>query len=150
MVTKILVPVDGSDHAGKAVDLAADLAGKYGAALTLLHVMSTIGSARVPEELRDLERIEHVQVTEHDLPEGVARKIVERAGKRTTEHGNKAPHDVIVARDPTAEIVAYVVREGCDMIVMGSRGPGNIKGLLMGSVSRKVTHLAPWTCIAVK
>ena len=150
MVTKILVPVDGSDHAEKAVDLAADLAGKYGATLTLIHVMSTIGSSRVPDELRELERIEHVQVTEHDLLEGVARKIVERAGKGAGEHGIKPQHIVIVAGDPAAEIVAYVEREGCDLIVMGSRGLGNIKGLLMGSVSHKVTHLAPCTCISVK
>ncbi len=37
-----------------------------------------------------------------------------------------------------------------DVIVMGSRGLGHIKGMLMGSVSHKVNHLAECTCITVK
>ena len=39
MIKTILVATDGSDHAEKAVDLAADIAGKYGAHLVLLHVL---------------------------------------------------------------------------------------------------------------
>jgi len=39
MIKTILVATDGSDHAGKAVDLAADIAAKYGARLVLLHVL---------------------------------------------------------------------------------------------------------------
>ena len=36
------------------------------------------------------------------------------------------------------------------MIFLGSRGLGDVGGLLMGSVSHKVMHLAPCTCVAVK
>ncbi|MEQ9122440.1 MAG: universal stress protein, partial [Alphaproteobacteria bacterium] len=39
MIKKILVPIDGSDHANKAIDLAADLAGKYKAEIVLFHVL---------------------------------------------------------------------------------------------------------------
>jgi nucleotide-binding universal stress UspA family protein len=37
-----------------------------------------------------------------------------------------------------------------DMIFLGSRGLGDAKGLLMGSVSHKVAHLAECTCVSVK
>jgi nucleotide-binding universal stress UspA family protein len=40
MIKTILVPTDGSDHANKAVDLAADLALKYNAKMVMLHVIS--------------------------------------------------------------------------------------------------------------
>ena len=36
------------------------------------------------------------------------------------------------------------------MVFLGSRGLGDAKGLLLGSVSHKVMHLAPCTCVAVK
>ena len=51
MIEHILVPIDGSDHADKALDLAIDLAGRYGAGLTLVHVLLR-GS--VPDEVRAL------------------------------------------------------------------------------------------------
>jgi len=37
-----------------------------------------------------------------------------------------------------------------DMIVMGSRGVSDLKGLVMGSVSHKVMQLAPCTCVSVR
>ena len=37
---RILVALDGSEHSDKALDLASDIAAKYGAELVLLHVMS--------------------------------------------------------------------------------------------------------------
>ena len=39
MIKKVLVPVDGSPHSGKAVELASDLASKYEAEIVLLHVL---------------------------------------------------------------------------------------------------------------
>ena len=51
MFKKIVVAVDGSAHAKRAVDCAADVANKYGAELILLHVVESTGPARMPPEL---------------------------------------------------------------------------------------------------
>ena len=48
------------------------------------------------------------------------------------------------------EIVAMAKSEGVDMLFLGSRGLGEITGLLLGSVSHKVMNLAPCTCVIVK
>lgn len=45
--------------------------------------------------------------------------------------------------EPAEEIVELARLEGCHMIVMGSRGLGAVKGLLVGSVSNRVLHTAP-------
>jgi nucleotide-binding universal stress UspA family protein len=52
--------------------------------------------------------------------------------------------------DPASAIVSVATAEKPDMLVMGSRGLGDIQGLLMGSVSHKVSHLAPCTVVTVK
>ena len=51
---------------------------------------------------------------------------------------------------PAAQILEIAAREGCDAIVLGSRGLGDARSLLLGSVSHKVAHLADATCIIVK
>jgi len=52
--------------------------------------------------------------------------------------------------DPAARILACAKEEKVDCIVMGSRGLSNIKALLQGSVSRKVSNRADCTVVAVR
>jgi nucleotide-binding universal stress UspA family protein len=47
-------------------------------------------------------------------------------------------------------MIVETTAERVDMIVMGSRGVGEPRVLLLGSVPHKVAHLAPCTCVAVK
>ena len=47
-------------------------------------------------------------------------------------------------------IIAAAAKENADLIVMGRRGLGDVAGLLMGSVSHKVTHLSDCACLTVK
>jgi nucleotide-binding universal stress UspA family protein len=51
--------------------------------------------------------------------------------------------------DPANAIVGYADRNGIDLIVLGSRGLGQVEGMLMGSVSRKVSNLAAVACMVV-
>ena len=52
--------------------------------------------------------------------------------------------------DPATSILRAADDEAADIIVMGRRGLGDLAGLLLGSVSHKVTHLASCACLTVK
>ena len=71
-------------------------------------------------------------------------------GGLTPSHGCPGPGTTAVFGLAPILIVAFAKDRGIDAIVMGSRGTGDMEGLLLGSVSHKVTSLAPCTCVTVK
>jgi nucleotide-binding universal stress UspA family protein len=150
MVETILVPTDGSDHANKAVAFAGGIASKYSAAIILLHVLSDPGSGRVPTEMRKLARLEHVRITEHDIRQAGANELLHNAATQARNNGATKIEQVIEEGDPTRRILACAKVRGVGLIVMGSRGLGDLQGLLLGSVSHKVGHLAKCTCVTVR
>jgi nucleotide-binding universal stress UspA family protein len=131
----ILVPVDGSAHAAAALDRAIEIAKACGARLTLLHVIEPphlppVGGAYVaglvtPESEEEAEAL--LERAAARVPDGIPVASIIRTG---------------VAAD---EIVCRIDAAGHDLVVMGSRGRGRIRSLLLGSVSRAVLHrsLAP-------
>lgn len=175
MIRKILVPTDGSDHAAKALDLAADIATKYGAQLIIMHVLlgdtapeelkALGGSGLSGETIRELDELEslpldsdmltgayaptHVPVPVKTLQQ-VGKAIIERARSAAAGKGVADIGTRMVSGGAADQIIAAAEKEGVDMIVMGNRGFGDLKGLLVGSVSHKVSHLAPCTCVTVK
>jgi len=62
----------------------------------------------------------------------------------------KAVELAVEEGNPAQLILDCAKRTEADMIVMGSRGLGNLRGMLMGSVSHKVSPLAECTCVTVK
>ena len=149
MIKNILVPVDGSDHAKRAIEYAADMSTKYDASLTLLHVMTRLGSDRVPEDLREIARMEHIEATEADLLKGVASGIMDSASDHAQSHGASEVKTVIQYGNPAKTIVAYTHDNDVDLIVMGRRGLGDLASLFVGSVSHKVAQLAKCACMTV-
>jgi nucleotide-binding universal stress UspA family protein len=149
MFTNILVPVDGSRHAYRASECAGELAAKCGAQLTLLYVVSEGAPAGVPEELRDLEKIEHIEITEWSWLEGVANQILQTAERNARSRGAVNVQTVVDQGDPARAIIDFAKSRHADLIVMGRRGLGSMSGLLMGSVSHKVAHLVECPCMTV-
>jgi len=171
-IKSILVPTDGSDQADKAVDLASDIAVKYGAELVLLYVMwrgpsleafrASIDLDQLSEGAReelDPERhpiAEHVSstffppVVSKDASREIGEQVLAR-GRRTAEaKGVRAPNLVLLDGDPARAIAGTARREQVDLIAMGSRGLGGVEGLLTGSVSYKVNHTVPCSCMIVR
>jgi nucleotide-binding universal stress UspA family protein len=150
MIKTILVPTDGSDNAQRAVVLAADIANKYSAKLILLHVLADWRRDHVPEDLRRYAETEHVRITESDFQEKVATDVLDRAARKVRELGAATPQTLIARGRPAAAIVEAAVSQAADLIVMGSRGLGDAKSLLLGSVSHKVGYLSNCPCLVVK
>ena len=139
MLKTILVPIDGSAHANRAVDFASDLASKYDAKIVLLHAIN-FPLGRLPDELHQYAVSEHL-----DGPgevEAVVNKMLESAETRAMNAGVEELAHNSHTGDPAQVILDAVTSFDADLIVMGSRGLGELKGLLVGSVSDKVLHHA--------
>jgi nucleotide-binding universal stress UspA family protein len=150
MITKILVPVDGSLHANTAVDWASDVAIEYDAQLTLLHVITEQRVAIYPEDFRAIAKWKHFEINDWELAQSLAQRLVEVGKMRARSHGAKVANTLVVERDPAKTIVAQSAKPGTDLIVMGRRGLGNLSALILGSVTNKVLHLANCACLTVK
>ena len=174
MFEKILVAIDGSSHARRATEIAGDIAGRYGAELVLVHV---VGGGRLSARQAHMLEVEHLTEAEHPNPPNVANvpggiAVMERgtdseeheeqmkealAGKVLAEANAIARNkdvettsQVVEHGDPVERILACAARENADLIVMGTRGLSDLKGLLMGSVSHKICQLAECPCITAK
>ena len=177
MFKKILVATDGSDHAIKAVVVASDLAAKYQADLTLFHVLLREISpgdvhnlaernnlpADVIAKIADVEEsgtaiasaaMPMAYVPQPAIPDQlltqVGELILDQAERIAKGEGATAITKAVGDGSPAATILERATQDGVDLIVMGSRGLSDLKGLLVGSVSHKVSHLAECTCVSVK
>jgi nucleotide-binding universal stress UspA family protein len=149
-VKTILHPTDGSPNADKALALACDLALAKNAHLLLLHVQRRHGGDRIPPDLVEYSRWEQVQETEAEVIRSAAHNIGARADKEARRQGVAPIETIIIEGDPSGKIAEVAKDRNVDMIVMGSRGLGDLQGLLLGSVSHKVASSSPCTCIIVR
>lgn len=147
MMNKILVPVDGSEPSLRALDLAGEIARKFDALLVLIYV---IRDMQLPEGIRQMAEVEMVRETRLTTLQKIAQRILEEAAERVRANGAVKIKIEIRPGDPAGAILRYASEEAIDLIAMGSRGLGQVEGLLLGSVSRKVGNLAKVGCLTVR
>lgn len=176
MPRKILVATDGSDGAARAVDFAAEMAAKMDGALTVVHVL--LEGRRVGAEFARMAEAEHLvrEAAKTGAPhvahlpthlseffEGfdtraqrdamiaaVGDVIVDRAAKRARELGAGSPDTRVLTGDTAETLVDLADAEAFDIIVVGSRGLGPLKRMVMGSVSEKIVTHAHCTVVTVR
>jgi nucleotide-binding universal stress UspA family protein len=173
-VNTILIPVDGSEHARKAVLVGAAIAAKFNARVVLLHILlRNVPLTKVYDLARSLnissdvlEKFKPISPVVDDFglsfPTGainpvastgllieVGRHILEMEKNVAEGQGVKSLELFMEDDDAADKIIEITKRENADFIVMGRRGLGALSGMLLGSVSTKLSHLAPATVISV-
>lgn len=174
----ILVPVDGSPHAGRALDIACDLALRNGAEVNLLHILLR---ERDPGDLLRLPAAARLQpdvaaalkhydeapaptlsageimsapdssgkhVAEDQLV-AVANAVLQDAEEKVTARGLTCNILPLGKGQPAPGIVTAAREAKADTIVMGCRGLSTIDAFTLGSTSQEVCHHEPCPCIMV-
>lgn len=142
MFRSVLVPIDGSRLAGLALAQAVDLVVATRARLTIMTCMPSPAMARhgtgyaLGVDLEDLHAAERefqalLDAAVSGLPADLPVTTVLHQGR------------------PADEIVAQTRAAAHDLIVMGSRGRGDMRALLLGSVSHQVLHTSPAAVLVV-
>ena len=138
MFERILVAVDGSEGSKKALKLASNLQQTCGSELLILTVFrhhslleASMSMVR-PDEPESLD----------DSMRAYAREVAEEAKVIAADVGASKVRAVVKAGQPARTIVKFGDEHEADLIIVGSRGQGDVQGFLVGSVSHKVTSLA--------
>mgnify|MGYP006270675365 CR=1 FL=1 len=142
MYEKILVPVDGSRQALAALEVAVHL---LSGPAPEVHLLTVPELPRTEGELR--RWAQGGGGAETDAEAG-ARKVLADAEAAAGTSGPRFVHHLMWTAPATA-IVDTAQELSVDAIVLGSRGLGNLKGLIIGSVSNKVLHTAPCRVVLV-
>ena len=147
--TKILVPIDGSKNADKALSKALVISEKFDSELILIHVISDF----ILDFSTTAEGFQIPDTTVIKIRKEVreqAKKMVEERLSRVQQKKKINCESVILIGDIGSEIIRYAKKYNVDLVVMGARGLGKIKGLLLGSISNKVVIGSPCPVLIVK
>jgi nucleotide-binding universal stress UspA family protein len=163
--------MDGTEQSDNALRFASEIAQKYDARLILVHSMLRGTSVPVMQDIADgkgfLEQIKDDFAQVETIPiatvAGVAAPMEVLSDETLEKFGRlllKSAADTlagiddiqsrVVDSDPAKAILLCAEEEQADLIVIGSRGVGDLKSLLLGSVSHKVIEQATCPCVVVK
>ena len=137
MISKILVPSDGSKTAQKTADYAVDLAKKLKASIIALSVIDkrSFTAQTVPASETARHTIEPIEDYLREAAEGYAREI-----KKLCDNSGVASKVSIRMGHPVEEILKEAKRSKADLIVMGSHGRSALAATVLGSVAYGVIH----------
>ncbi len=152
MINRILVATDASEASNRALEMAVKFAELHKAELLIVHV---IRDMQIPFEIKEIPELESNKFDAfNDAREEVMRKIAESVLRLAREKAEKAGasnvQTAIGTGDPATSILGFAKRRKVDMIVVGTRGLGKLKGTILGSVSRKITNNAETSCLIVR
>ena len=141
---KFLIPVDGSEPSGEAVKQLVKYLGwmNEGVEIHLLNVQQPIPYGKRVSSMIGHDRIAKYQEEDGLLALKPARKLLDAA---------RVPYKCSIGvGEPAQVIVDYAKKNGCDQILMGTRGMGTLSGLVLGSVATKVIQLSPVPVVLMK
>lgn len=142
MFKKILVPIDGNELAQKALDEAIEYAKPAGAVLTVLYVRPRTPIAH------PVAFVDHIDIEDDTrvfTPASVRQRLEQRgnelleaAAAKCGAGGVQCETVMAISDEPNEAIVETAEQRGINLIFMASRGRGNLRSMLLGSVTQKV------------
>jgi len=140
---KILVGYDGSEVSKRALEKAIELSKDFDAKLCVVGVVRPFEFAAIdfipPEEIEEYEK-EEMSKEEKYLKEAV--ELAEKAGIQVESK--------VMEGEPAEELMTYADENGCDLIVVGYRGVGGFKRMLLGSTASNLVKYANQSVLIVK
>lgn len=178
-MSKFLVPIDGSVHSFKALDIACTLAKINDSELLLTYVcapsdiiqtspdiltadfggqldkafldegLPELTDSTINSELTNSIILNHVRRTEV-INKAIGKRTLKKAIEKANIHGIQQAKESILIGKPAEEILSLSEKENVDTIVLGTRGLGALSGVIAGSVSQAILHNATCSVIVVK
>ena len=141
-IRKILVPTDFSANSEAALDYAAAMARKFGAAIYLLHV------CEVPAMITGSMDAYAIAYTDwsRNLGDEAERALAGLAGRFT---GIPLSSEILFG-NPARCIITAAKTNDADLIVMGTHGHGPVMHLMMGNVAERVVRMSPVPVLTVR
>jgi len=139
MLERVLVPVDGSKHSDAAFEMAVDLAKKYGSQLVVMTVyQGGVGYGTFSSPAYE------------DSQRSIAQELIDSYITKANKANLQNTRLLVREGDAAKRIIEAAHEEKCGLIVLGSKGRGAFKELLMGSVSHKVANHAGCAVLIVR
>ena len=177
MIKTVLVATDGSNHAKKAVALAIDVAQKYKARLVIVHSLLRDANSETLRKLvtrKDLTKEQRHLLDNYEIDmqmtlagsgmegpmvalpapkevlEFVTQQVLDRTKALAAKSKVKDVKTRVIGGDPAEGILDAARKDRANLIVLGTRGFGELKGWIVGSVSHKIAAEAHCPVLTVK
>ncbi len=144
-INRIIVAVDLSEHSEKVIDYAIDTAQLANAELVIINVINQRDVdiiERVEKEYSNLSSKKYIDVQKEERSKMID-NIVKAAGSIMVKK-------IIKVGNPYLELLQAIKNEEADLIIMGTKGRGNLSGTLFGSVAEKMFKYSPIPLLSVR
>ncbi len=142
MYKKILVPLDGSDLARKALDQAEQLAPLFGAEIILFQVVPFLPIYGSPEMVTPL-------IVDEKQRES-AERYLQSLAETLRQKGLKVSASVKTGQQVAVEIIDFAKESGADLIIMSTHGRSGITRWVLGSIALKVLTRAETPILLIR
>lgn len=141
----ILVAVDGSENAERALMKAKEIGKAFNSEITILHVVEIV--TRTAYDYMNEEALERKNQLEKDIKEN-SKKLLETYMDEFKDYNNLVCTSMRSGQP--GDIILEVAEDGHSLLVIGSRGLGAVSRLVLGSVSHKVVNHSKIPVLVVK
>ncbi|RMA93129.1 universal stress protein [Hydrogenothermus marinus] len=140
---KIVLGYDGSEPSKKALEKAVELTKEFEAELFIVAVVK-------PFEFAAIDYIPTEEIEKYEKEEISKEKTFLNEAEEYARSKGVGPFTKVLEGEPAEELMDFADENGCDLIVVGYRGKGGFKKLLLGSTAGNLVKYANQSVLIVK